>query len=400
MKPLPILETAEAPAPERAHAFRYQALGFRPFFLLAGLVAPLLMLPWIVANLAGRPFLTYYGFLPWHGHEMVFGYAGAVIAGFLLTAGQNWTNLPTLKGAPLYALAGLWIAGRLAPFLPLPGAAVAALDLAFFPALAAGLAVPLWRSRNARNYVFVPLLLAMTAANALVHAQALGLAEETARVGLLFGVYVILLMIAVVGGRVIPFFTERALAGFAARRSPWIERAALPTVALVAALGLFSAPPALVAVAAAAAALVHGARLLGWRDRRLWGAPLLWVLHLGYGWMVLGFALQALAALDLVPALAPTHAYGAGAIGVLTYGMMARVALGHTGRPLAPAKSVSLAFVLINLAAAARVGAAVFPAYFRELLGVSGSLWIASFAIFVVVYAPILVRPRPDGRPG
>ena len=377
-------------------------LGFRPFFLLAGAAAVVLLAAWLLFYTGRMAPPAYYDLFTWHGHEMVFGYTAAVIAGFLLTAVRNWTGVPTPTGAPLAALALLWLAGRLVALPPwgLPGWAIASVDLAFLPALAAALARPLLQQPQARQVVFLPLLVALAAANALVHLQMLGVTVATARPGLRFGVDVIVLVIAVIGGRVLPVFTQRGV-GAQPRQWPAIEWAVALSTGGVAVADLLTAPPALLGPLAAAAALAHAARLWGWYDHRIWRVPLLWVLHLGYAWLVAGFALLACACAGLAIAQPALHALTVGAIGVLTLGMMARVALGHSGRPLQAAPPIGLAFGLLNTAAVVRVfAAAALPAWYTQAVVAAGLLWIAAFALFTPVYAPILLRARADGQPG
>lgn len=377
-------------------------LGFRPFFLLGGAAAVALIAAWLAALRGVLVLPGYYDALTWHGHEMIFGYTVAVIAGFLLTAVRNWTGVPTPRGAALAGLAGLWLAGRVAPLLPgaLPGWLIAGIDLAFLPALAAALAGPLLASPRANQLVFLPLLLGLAAGNALVHLQMLGVTSATARPALYAAVDVVVLLIAVVGGRVLPFFTERAV-GVVPRRHPLLEVVVWATTAAVLVIDLFGLPATMAVPVCAAGALAHGLRLAGWYDRRIWRLPLLWVLHLGYAWVAIGFALKAAVAAALVIPMVGLHALTVGAIGVLTLGMMARVALGHTGRPLRAAAPVAVAFALINAAAAVRaLVAAALPTYYAQTVLVAGGLWLAAFAIFLAAYARILVQPRVDGREG
>jgi uncharacterized protein involved in response to NO len=203
------------------------------------------------------------------------------------------------------------------------------------------------------------------------------------------------------GGRVIPFFTERTLSGVIAKRRPAIEwlSPASATALLIAELLL---PNSMLAGGLAAlAAVSNGIRLGGWYTNRFWRVPLLWVLHLGYAWVVAGFCLKALAAIGLVSPQFTVHTFTVGGIGVLTLGMMARVSLGHTGRPLKAARPVVLAFVLVNLAAVIRgILPIIFPQWLPQLVALSGSLWVAAFSLFFLIYFPILTRPRIDGRPG
>jgi uncharacterized protein involved in response to NO len=374
--------------------------GFRPFFLAAGCAAIALIALWIAHYACIISLPTYYGAIQWHAHEMLFGYTVAVIAGFLLTAVRNWTSLDTLRGPPLAALVALWIAGRLGAFAPrsVPGWLVASVDLAFLPALATSLASPLLRRRQWRNLPFVPILLVLGSANAAVHLDALGIVPGAGIPGLYAGADVIVLLIVVIGGRLIPFFTQRALAGARPRTWQAVEWLSLGSAAaLVIATALRAAPVAMETIGALGA-LAHAVRLWGWWDRRIGSLPLLWILHAGYAWVVVGFALQALAGADVLRPQLAVHAFTAGAIGALTLGMMARVSLGHTGRPLRPHPAVVAAFVLVNAAALLRVFAGWWlpPEWYVRVIVASGLAWLAAFAAFLAVYVPILTRPRAD----
>jgi uncharacterized protein involved in response to NO len=378
-------------------------LGFRPFFLLSGVFAVVLMALWIPAFTGGRALSTYYGQIGWHSHEMIFGYAAGVIAGFLLTSVRNWTGLATATGGSLAVLVALWLLGRILPFFSatLPVWLISVVDLAFLPALTANIGVPLARHGEKRNLLFLPLMLGLFAANLLVHLELLGLVAGIARHGIFLGLYLIILLIVIMGGRVIPFFTERALLGVVIKRRPLIEwLAPLTVIAFMLAEILF--PNSEVAGALAGlAAIINGIRVVSWYSRRYWQVPLLWVLHLGYGWIVVGFLLKAAACFGLIAPQFTVHALTVGGIGVLTLGMMARVSLGHTARPLRVESSMIIAFILINLATVLRgLLPAIFPLWFSQLVSLSGMLWIAAFLMFVIVYAPILTRPRIDGQPG
>ena len=386
--------------PSKPRGMALFALGFRPFFLAAGIYAVLLMGLWLVV-LQGSLSLGALSPPVWHGHEMLFGFAVAVIAGFLLTAAQNWTGIPMPSGRPLAALFLLWLAGRLGFLIPgLPAGLVSLVDLSFLPLLALALALPIHKAKQLHNYPFPVLLLTLTVANALVHLQALGW-TSTARLGLYLATYVVVAIMVIMGGRVIASFTDNKL-GTRARRWPLIERL-VPAVTLGALLAALIAPASLVtALLAAVAATVHGIRLAGWYTRKYWAVPLLWILHLGYAWITLGFVLLALSAAGMsAAAVSALHAFTAGGIGVLTLGMMARVSLGHTGNPLEPAPVMTLAFVAINLAALVRVVLPLFfPAAYAPIMTAAGVVWVAAFGVFVVVYAPKLLRPRADGKPG
>jgi uncharacterized protein involved in response to NO len=377
------------------------ALGFRPFFLAAGIHAVLLMALWLMLLRGGR---LEFGSLPplvWHGHEMLFGFSVAVIAGFLLTAAQNWTGVPTPSGKPLAALFGLWLAGRLAFLVPgLPAGWVALVDLAFLPVLALVLTVPIHKAKQLHNAPFPLMLLALTGANVLVHLEALG-ATATASLGLHLSAYVVVTMIVVMGGRVIPSFTDNKLRT-RARRWKTVEWL-VPVATLSALVSALIAPDApLTALLAALAAAVHAVRLAGWYTGKVWSVPLLWILHLGYGWIAVGFALLALSAAGFAAAAGSAlHAFTAGGIGVLTLGMMARVSLGHTGRMLEPAPAMTWAFVAINLAALVRVAVPLLlPGAYLEGMAAAGLAWLVAFGVFAALYTPILLRPRVDGKPG
>jgi uncharacterized protein involved in response to NO len=393
-------------SPEGASAdlTAFFALGFRPFFLAAGLAAIALIGMW-VAVLHGVALPTSYdpvgGPMAWHAHEMLFGYVSAVIAGFLLTSVRNWTGLPTATGWSLAGLAMLWLAGRAAPLFPasIPAIGTALLDLAFLPALAMALATPLVRHGMARNLVFVPILLALAAANLLFHLQVLGVAA-TGRTGELLAVDLIVLLISIIGGRVLPFFIGRALPAATPSSHPTLDAFCIGSIVALAGLRLAGAEDALRVVAGLAAGL-HAARLAGWYDPGIGRAPLLWVLYFGYGWLVVGFAMTALA--GMVPRLEPLalHAFTAGAMGAMTLGMMTRVSLGHTGRPLVASRAAALGFAAILVAGVARVLApAVAPGLYQGLITFAGGVWVLAFLPFVAAFLPILTRPRPDGRPG
>ncbi len=401
------LRTSDAPLAARASAPRWCVLGFgfRPFFLAASIAAVALMLAWLAA-LRGVLALD----VAWHAHEMTFGFATAVIAGFLLTAVQNWTSAERLGPAPLAALVALWATGRVAQWpalADLAGSAASALDLAFLPALALAIGAPILRTRNRRNYGVPVILLALAAAHALQHAglavpgwvTALGVLAPTA------GVHAIVLLVIVIGGRVTPAFTANALKGTAVvRASDARDVAAIASGALALTVAsLAAAPPVLVAGAAALAALLNAARMVGWATRATRRDPLLWILHAGYAWIVAGLALTALAA--LAPGrVAPTvalHAFAVGAIATMILGMISRVALGHTGRPLVLPRGMRVAFAAIVLASLARVAIPLLaPTAMALAWEIAGALWCLAFGLYAIVYFAILVSPRPDGRPG
>jgi uncharacterized protein involved in response to NO len=327
---------------------------------------------------------------------MLFGYAFAVITGFLFTAVRNWTQRPTPTGAALGVLALLWLAGRVLALTPW-AAWAAATDTAFALGVALGIGRPLIASGNRRNYFFIALVLALGAANLAFHAALQDLAPFSAGAALTVGLDVVLLTIAIVAGRVVPMFTNNALRGAGARRVAALEYLALGSV-----LALIAADVAGAAVVAAAfaaiGALAHGARLALWAPWATRRAPLLWILHASYAWIVVHLALRAAAGFDWVTPSLATHAL---TIGGMTLGMMTRSALGHSGRPLAARGCEIASYVLIQIAAAARVLLPLaLPAWHVAGIALSGLAWGAAFVVFVFGYWLILTSPRIDGRPG
>ena len=374
-------------------------LGFRPFYLLASVFSAVSVLLWAAQYSGWLPAAYLQGPL-WHGHEMLFGYTLAVVAGFLLTAVRAWTGQPTPVGAPLMALAALWVAGRVLMLTPL-GALSAIVNAAFPVALAAAIAIPLWQSRNVRNYFFVGLLLLMGALVALLHLALLGIFELPPRLSLVLGLDVMLFIMVVMGGRVIPMFTNNGVPGAGATRHAWLEKLALGSVLLLFMADLLQWPSAIVAVIALGAALAHGLRLYYWRSWRTLSTPLVWILHAAYAWIVIYLALRALSGPGWLPESYAIHALTTGAIGGLTLGMMTRTARGHTARPLVADGFELTCFLLIQGAAVARVfGVMVSAAWYLPSIQASGVLWAAAFGIYAVRYWPVLTRPRLDGKPG
>jgi uncharacterized protein involved in response to NO len=384
--------------------FKYPlfAMGFRVFFALAALSALGLIAFWSGVMKNGGHLQNYYPATLWHAHEMLLGYTGAVIAGFLLTAVRNWTGRQTTTPDQLAALSLLWLYGRLTPFFSeaLPGFLIAAIDFAFLPTLAYFVGKPLLETGNRQNLIFLLLLLLLAFANAMIHAEILQIAAS-GQSGLHLLLALIVTMIIVISGRIFPFFTERGLSGVICMRNPVLDLVAAVSGFAGFLLLIFDVYGLLLALVAVVAAVSNSLRLAGWYDRRIWFVPLLWVLYAGYVWLILGFILLALAAYQILPLSLALHAFALGGIGVLTLGMMARVALGHTGRALKVSNIMALAFILINIAAFCRV---VFPALFASWSGgfllVSGYCWLAAFSLFVFYYAPILLSARVDGQPG
>lgn len=378
------------------------ALGFRPFFLVAGLFAVLLMVTFLLGLMTG---VWHYNLFPlslWHAHEMIFGYSAAVVAGFLLTAVRNWTGMDTATGGVLLLLLLLWLAGRLAPAMPmLPGWVIALMDISFLPLLAAIILRPILKARQYRNLSVPLVLLLMAIGQVLMYGEILEFSFGSLERGMMLGLGSMLILISVIGGRVMPFFTERGLPGVMVIKRGWVEHASTPIIAIWLALELIGANGEMVMVAALTAAVIHGIRLAGWWSGRIWSEPMIWIIHLAYAWLVAGFLLQMVAVMDLMPLTVALHGWTAGAIGLFTLGMMARVSLGHTGRAVRATPIMTMAFVLMALVAPIRVVLPLlFPSLAEVMLVIAASGWIMAFLIFTWVYVPYLVRPRADGQVG
>ncbi len=379
--------------------------GFRPFFLLAGLFAVLVVPLWLLVLRGAVVAPPYLDAPTFHAHEMLQGFTVAVLAGFLLTAVGNWTQRETATGLPLLGLSLLWIAGRAAMLAAgaWPPLLVAALDLSFMPALVLALARPLLGTGNRRNYVMLAALGALWLSNAAVHLEALGyLATGSGRRANGAALGLVAMVMSIMAARIFPMFTKNATGVSSIRSLPKLDRAALVAIVLATAVDLALPGSSEAGVLFGAAGVLTLARALPWGARHTARDPLLWSLHFGHGWLGLGLLLRGGAFLG-APALASVaiHALTVGAIGGLTLAMMARVSLGHTGRMLTAPRPMTIAFAAMNLAAGVRcLGPLVFAEHYMSVLVVSGTLWSLAFSIFSVTYAPILLQPRVDGRPG
>ena len=377
--------------------------GFRPFFLVAGLWAVVALPVWL-AVLGGELVLpSAFDPVAWHAHEMLFGFIQAAVAGFLLTAVPNWTGRMPIQGWSLGALAALFVAGRFAVTISaLIGAEVAAaVDLAFPAALLAALGREVVAGRNWRNLPMLGALGLLGVANALTHAEALGWAW-TGGPGLRLGIAVVLLLIGLVGGRVIPSFTRNWLAKRGETRLPApagrLDAAALAATA--AALLAWVAAPGWAGVAPlmGLAAIANGVRLARWRGHLTGAEPLVWVLHLGFAWLPVGFALMALAPVLGFAQSAALHALTGGAMTTMIVAVATRATRGHTGRALVAGRATTALYALVTVAAAARVAAGLAVGATMPLLAVAGVAWVGAFVLFLGIYAPMLMAPKPGRR--
>ncbi|MFJ4430730.1 NnrS family protein [Pseudomonas sp. NPDC089395] len=378
-------------------------LGFRPFFLLGSLLALVAIPLWITALLGMQALpQPMGGWLAWHRHELVFGFGGAIIVGFLLTAVQTWTGQPSLSGKPLAALVAIWVLSRLAWWLGSPALLILA-NLAFLVAATGVMARLLWAVRQHRNYPVVAVLALFTLADLLALVGVAQGQDSWQRQGVWASVWLVAAMMGLIGGRVIPFFTQRGLGRAAMVQPwPWLDWALLGLTALLAVLhaaGAGLAPQPWLALPFAALALGHGIRLVRWFDAGLLRVPLLWSLHLAYAWIVLACMGMALWHGGLVAGASPAlHALTVGATGGMILAMLARVSLGHTGRPLELPPGLALAFLLLNLGGLLRVFGVGF--LYVPSLWLSATCWACAFGLYLYRYAPMLCRTRADGHPG
>lgn len=382
------------------------AYPFRPFFLLVGAYGALVVLAWVAHLLAGLPLPLGWTAVYWHSHEMLFGLVSAAIAGFLLTAMCNWTGAAPLQGHALLALILLWLAGRLVMWTGawLPAGFVALIDLLFLPVLGLYVLQVLLRHRNRRNLILAAILLLLTLANGMMH---LGMWQQDPawiRQGENLAFNLITLLMVVIAGRITPAFSGNWLRaqGQAVhiRSVPVLERAVLIVTALLVVADGFTVAPAVAGIVALLAAALNGLRLLLWQGWRTIREPLLWILHLAYLWIVVALLLKGLAGFGLIAPSLWQHTLGVGGIGTLILGVMTRVGLGHTGRPLRLPPLAVWLYGLLLVAVCSRLLAALQWIDFRLGIQLAALAWMLTYGGFSLLYWPILSRPRADGRPG
>ena len=385
-------------------------LGFRSFFWFGSLIGILAVVLWVTSILGYITFMPFAGGMWWHAHEMIFGFAVAIIIGFVFTAVQNWTNIPGLRSWPLAALFSWWFIARLLLAFPVvPELAIIVIDVSFLPIAAVLLAKPLIAARQYRNMFFIPLFLLLTFANGLSYWSLKGNAV-TMQHGFQVAVLAIVGLIAVMGGRVIPFFTARGTNTEKAQPIKYLEWTCLGATWLIVLLwalipftensNLFNVKTILPYVAILTA-MLHMTRCLRWHTKTLWLNPLIWSLHIGYYFLPLGYAVLALVELNLInwSVSSVIHIFTVGTIGGVILAMICRVSLGHTGRALQLPRFMSLGLAALMLSAICRT-------FLIDVLGYSVSLelsallWALAFGLFLIVYFPILFKPRVDGRPG
>lgn len=388
----------------RYKEFRGPALfrqGFRPFFLGAGVWAGLAILIWLIIL---RDVISLPSIFPpaqWHAHEMLFGFAAAAATGFLLTAIPNWTGRMPLQGVPLIALFGVWVMGRLAMSISelIGGIATAVLDLAFLALLFGVVLREILTGRNWRNLPVVLAVGMLFVANAMTHLEVNGILPSM-RLGERLAVGVFVILISLIGGRIIPSFTRNWLVRHDSRVVPVpfnrFDTGALGMVLVASALWVVAPTAMPTGLALLIAGAITAARLARWQGWRTVSEPLLFVLHLGYTWLAIGLIL--LGGCVLLPAVIPQsaglHALTAGAFGTMILAVMTRAVRGHTGHPMTAGLPTAAVYALVTVAAVVRTAAPLTSEFFLELVSVSGWLWISAFALFLIVYAPMLLEDK------
>lgn len=381
-------------------------LAFRPLFFLGAVFSCLSMVLWLLFLQGYLQPPTYTTAFLWHGHEMLFGFVTAIVVGFLLTAVQNWTGIKGLNGKPLLLLISVWLAARVSLLIDIPLPYIEWVDLAFLPLAAYLLARPIIAIKQTRNLMFIPVLTLMSLANIVFHygvyVNDILLSQQALQAML----WLTVLLITLLGGRVIPFFTANGTQKPRASDRPWLEISVIASTIMVAGvqgLGLSNHLSATFNSALLSIATAFQLwRFCRWNFWTTGSVPLLWSLHAAYAFIPLGMGLMAASYwLDFLTLSTARHAILVGAIGAMILSMMARVSLGHTGRTLNPQKVMSLAFLLIIAAGLLRsIGVWLAIEVEMELLSLAALGWIFAYLIFSLVYWPVLSRPRIDGKSG
>ncbi len=393
------------PSSNRPDSIALFNLSFRPFFLGAGIFATVSISLWSLIYVFGLKLpMQDISSSQWHAHEMVYGYAMAVLAGFLLTAAKNWTGVQTIHGKPLMLLSACWLIARVLMLAGTGYLAYAALfDLLFGLGFVVALAHPIIKVRQWKQLPLLLKILLMLVFNGLFYLGALGLLDSGVHWGIYGGLMLVIALIMTLGRRVIPFFIERGVDEAASLSNhQWLDRSNLFLFLAFAVTDVFFEQPLLVAMLALLLMLLNAYRLLGWYTPGIWQKSLLWSLYLAFWFMCLGFALYAAAYFFNFNPFLAVHALAYGGVGLMTLGMMSRVSLGHTGRGIQnPSPLLRWIFAALLSGAVVRVLLPLFDSqHYLWWIALSQLLWVASFAAFSILYLPLLLKPRLDGRPG
>jgi len=383
------------------------ALAFRPLFLFGSLFSVLAIGWWTHFWLNPNDWIPYGGHIWWHSHEMLFGFGIAIVTGFLLTAVRNWTGVAGISNLPLATLVILWLAGRIVISFGshLPWWAILSIDVSYLLFAAIALAYPIIKVKQWRNLMFIPILVTLGLLNAISHWSVNANQPEIGLKIIHTTILLFVLIIAIIGGRVMPMFTANGAGCKKLAPIRWLEIVsivsilAMITVALV---GFNEVEPKILFSISAIAAISNAIRFSRWGIQNTWSIPLLWSLHLSYIFIPIGFTLLAFYSMGWVNNLsAVLHTFTIGAIGGMILSMISRVSLGHTGRPLKAPKLLSIAYAVMLIATLIRIITPILlPDFYSLSIGLSGLLWTLAFIFFVIVYAPMLLTRRADGRPG
>lgn len=381
-------------------------LGFRPFFLVAGIFAIISMAIWTASYSFSVEF-NFSGVAPssWHAHEMIFGYIMAVVAGFLLTAIKNWTGEEVLRGKPLALLLMLWLAARLLLLsgLMIPIEIIAVVDVAFLFFLTIACLIPVLKVKQYKQVGIISKLLLLMFCNVFFYLGVMGVLAEGIQWGLYSAIYMIIALVLVMLRRVMPMFIINGIDGeVELKNRAWVDNASLILLLCLWLVDVFTDFNQVTAILAVALTVLHAIRLAGWYTNKVWSKPLVWILVIAYTFIIIGFALTAAKVYFSISPFLSIHAFTVGGIGLITIGMMSRVSLGHTGRSVFdPPAVVFWSLLALTLGAIVRV---IFPLFNMDLyiywVGLSQALWIISFVIFIFVYAPMFLSARVDGRDG
>ncbi len=378
-------------------------LGFRPFFLFGSTYAAISIFVWVqVYSGQSDQTFSFASPLTWHAHEMIFGYAMAIIAGFLLTAAKNWTGVPTINGLPLLLLLLIWLLARILSFLD-HFIWQAVFDNLYLLGLVIALVIPITKAKHWKSLGIVVKIFLIRGSNIVIYIGTTGQIECGERMGLYSGLYLVISLVLMLSRRVMPMFIQNGV-GYPVELTNrvWLDRACL-ILFLMFWIADVSTPNGKIATALAAILFIlHSIRISGWYTYGIFKQPLLWSIYFAYGFLILGFLIKALAGItDISPNLA-VHAFTYGGIGMMTMAMMSRVARGHTGRNIyEPSKALFWMFVALFSGAIIRV---ILPlidnSHYMLWIKWSHVHWLIAFGIFVFLYIPILISPRVDGKPG
>jgi len=383
------------------------ALAFRPLFLFGTIFSILAISWWSYFWLNPNDWTPYGGHIWWHSHEMLFGFGIAIVTGFLLTAVRNWTGVPGIGGTLLAGLVVVWLAGRIVISFgeALPWWTILSIDVSYLLLAAIALAYPIIKVKQWRNLMFIPILLVLALLNGISHWSVASNQPEIAVKVIHATIILFTLIIAIMGGRVMPMFTANGVGCKKSNPIMWLDTISIVSIlamVTIALIGFNQVDSLLLFCVSTIAAIANAIRFSRWGIQHTWSIPLLWSLHLSYIFIPIGFALLACYSMGWINNLsASLHSFTVGAIGGMILSMISRVSLGHTGRPLKAHKLLTIAYALILVATLIRMIVPIWlPSFYNLSIGISGLLWAIAFLFFVIIYAPMLLSRRADGSPG